>query len=56
MIYQHILILRQAPGNETVGIIDLTPNNIGDYGICGYKDAGLVILETVTGRLLRNND
>jgi len=21
-------------------IVDLTPNNIADYGVCGYKDAG----------------
>lgn len=25
---------------EDVRIIDLTPDNIADYGVCGYKDFG----------------
>ncbi|MFA6590252.1 MAG: hypothetical protein WCS66_07945 [Bacteroidales bacterium] len=23
---------------DTIQIINLTPNNIADYGVCGYKD------------------
>lgn len=26
--------------NNDIQIIDLTPENIADYGVCGYKDAG----------------
>lgn len=26
--------------NDNVQIIDLTPENIADYGVCGYKDVG----------------
>jgi len=26
--------------NDDIQIIDLTPENIADYGVCGYKDAG----------------
>ena len=26
--------------NSDIKIIDLTPENIADYGVCGYKDAG----------------
>ncbi len=25
--------------NDEIRIIDLTPENIYDYGVCGYKDA-----------------
>jgi hypothetical protein len=25
--------------NKDIEIIDLTPNNIAEYGVCGYKDA-----------------
>lgn len=25
-------------GNEDIKIIDLTPENISQYGVCGYKD------------------
>ena len=26
--------------NKDIQIIDLTLENIADYGVCGYKDAG----------------
>jgi hypothetical protein len=32
--------------NDDIHIIDLTPDNIADYGVCGYKDVKKHLLDS----------
>ena len=37
---QEIIMIKQVDSqiNKDIEIIDLTPDNIANYGVCGYKD------------------